>query len=108
MFEHMKNYEVLLKKVASWLRPTLEGTDPSLLFIHIFCHRTTPYHFEESDGWMAQMFFSGGTMPSLDMLVSSLVEIVMGVPVASESRSMLMHFPSPISSPTSHCSAPGL
>ncbi|KLO16907.1 S-adenosyl-L-methionine-dependent methyltransferase [Schizopora paradoxa] len=68
MFEHMKNYEVLLKKVASWLRPTADETNPSLLFIHIFCHRTMPYHFEESDGWMAQMFFSGGTMPSFDML----------------------------------------
>ena len=72
MFEHMKNYEVLLKKVASWLRPADEKDDPSLLFIHIFCHRSMPYHFEESDGWMAQMFFSGGTMPSFDMLVRSL------------------------------------
>ena len=57
MFEHMKNYEALLKKVSSWLRPS--QTEDSLLFIHIFCHRTTPYHFEEDDGWMAQTFFSG-------------------------------------------------
>ncbi len=69
MFEHMKNYEILLKKVASWLRPTNGDEEASLLFIHIFCHRSTPYHFEESDGWMSQMFFSGGTMPSFDMLV---------------------------------------
>lgn len=68
MFEHMKNYEVLLKKVASWLRPTNGDEEASLLFIHIFCHCSTPYHFEESDGWMSQMFFSGGTMPSFDML----------------------------------------
>lgn len=69
MFEHMKNYQVLLKKVSIWLRPksdkkdsytaSAEGTDESLLFIHIFCHRTTPYHFVEDDGWMAKNFFSG-------------------------------------------------
>ena len=58
MFEHMKNYKVLMSKVASWLRPT-GGGEESLFFVHIFCHRTTPYHFEEGDGWMAQTFFSG-------------------------------------------------
>jgi hypothetical protein len=25
------------------------------------------YHFEEKDGWMAQNFFSGGTMPSFTL-----------------------------------------
>ncbi len=63
MFEHMKNYAELFRKVSSWLK---DGGD-SRLFIHIFCHRTTPYHFEEDDGWMAQNFFSGGTMPSFDL-----------------------------------------
>ena len=84
MFEHMKNYEALLRKISTWLRPRKnyspnrekgneggEG-DESLLFVHIFCHKTTPYHFEDDDGWMAQMFFSGGTMPSYDLLVSSI------------------------------------
>ena len=67
MFEHMKNYETLFKKVSTWLRPlseiqdkmTTKESDESLLFIHIFCHRTTPYHFVEDDGWMAKNFFSG-------------------------------------------------
>ncbi|SNX87687.1 related to N-methyltransferase [Melanopsichium pennsylvanicum] len=63
MFEHMKNYLQLFEKVSSWLK---DGGE-SRLFIHIFCHRTTPYHFEEDDGWMAQNFFSGGTMPSFDL-----------------------------------------
>jgi hypothetical protein len=99
MFEHMKNYEALFKKVSTWLkpRPTKQETsapkdtlpDESLLFIHIFCHRTSPYHFVEDDGWMAKNFFSGwfasqlgrddllrffspvagGTMPSHDLFV---------------------------------------
>jgi len=68
MFEHMKNYQVLFQKVSTWLRPKSPSTESdALLFIHVFCHRTTPYHFEEGDGWMAQNFFSGGTMPSHDL-----------------------------------------
>lgn len=68
MFEHMKNYKALFRKVSTWLRPAKEGNDdPALLFVHIFCHKFTPYHFTEDDGWMAQNFFSGGTMPSHDL-----------------------------------------
>ena len=69
MFEHMKNYEALLRKCSKWLRPKA-GSIESLLFVHIFCHKNTPYHFESDDGWMAQTFFSGGTMMSFDLLVS--------------------------------------
>ena len=63
MFEHMKNYKALMAKVASWLRP--DGPEDALFFVHIFCHRTTPYHFEEGDGWMAQTFFSGSCFTRL-------------------------------------------
>jgi cyclopropane-fatty-acyl-phospholipid synthase len=64
MFEHMRNYEELLRRVAGWLHPA--GT----LFVHIFTHRQYAYPYEEGreDDWMAQHFFSGGQMPSHGLL----------------------------------------
>lgn len=65
MFEHMKNYKMLMAKISSWLRPKTGSTSlDSLFFVHIFCHKTMPYHFKENDGWMAQNFFSGMTSQS--------------------------------------------
>jgi len=60
MFEHMRNYKLLLAKVSSFLKP--DGR----LFVHIFTHKTLAYKYEvidESD-WMSKYFFTGGIMPS--------------------------------------------
>ena len=60
MFEHMSNWQMLLGRVRSWLRP--DGR----LFLHVFSHMRAPYWFDRDDkaDWIAQHFFTGGIMPS--------------------------------------------
>lgn len=60
MFEHMRNWRALFGRVHDWLVPG------GRFFMHVFCHRSTPYAFIDGgpSDWMSRHFFSGGMMPS--------------------------------------------
>ncbi|MDH3691536.1 MAG: cyclopropane-fatty-acyl-phospholipid synthase family protein [Gammaproteobacteria bacterium] len=60
MFEHMRNYKRLFERIYHWLQPG------GRFFMHIFCHRSTPYEFVDNGptDWISRYFFTGGIMPS--------------------------------------------
>jgi len=64
MFEHVRNHEMLFERMWDWLTP--EGK----LFVHVFCHREKTYLFdvEGPSDWMSEYFFTGGIMPSAELL----------------------------------------
>jgi cyclopropane-fatty-acyl-phospholipid synthase len=60
MFEHMRNWRELLRRVSTWLDAGGKA------FIHVFSHRTLPYVFTGT--WAASRFFTAGVMPSHELM----------------------------------------
>jgi cyclopropane-fatty-acyl-phospholipid synthase len=72
MFEHVRNHRALLGLIADWLNPG------GKLFVHIFAHKEHSYLFEANSAkdWMSQYFFTGGIMPSKDLLPTAAEKLV--------------------------------
>lgn len=67
MFEHVRNHRKLLGRIKEWLKPG------GKCFVHIFSNHQATYLFEArtAKDWMTRYFFSGGIMPSSNLLIEA-------------------------------------
>ncbi|MBS1718015.1 MAG: class I SAM-dependent methyltransferase [Armatimonadetes bacterium] len=67
MLEHVRNYDALFGRVSHWLK------QDGKFFVHVFRHHAYPYLFdtEGAANWMGRYFFSGGVMPSCQLLAQA-------------------------------------
>ena len=69
MLEHVRNYRRVFECLQQALKPG------GKLFVHVFAQREHPYTFDPrgrpgvAGDWLEREFFSGGTMPSLDLFL---------------------------------------
>ncbi|KAG9451885.1 hypothetical protein H6P81_004789 [Aristolochia fimbriata] len=67
LFEHMKNYDLLLQKISEWMTPS------GLLFVEHVCHKTIAYQYEplDEDDWFSEYIFPSETLiiPSASFLL---------------------------------------
>jgi cyclopropane-fatty-acyl-phospholipid synthase len=64
-FEHLRNQDTLLGRVASWMKTG------ATLFAHICAHTeyAHPFAARDESGWIARCFFTGGIMPGDGLLL---------------------------------------
>jgi cyclopropane-fatty-acyl-phospholipid synthase len=64
MFEHMANWPALFSRMWGWLEKDAR------VFLHVFAHDHACYRYEMGDksDWIAQHFFTGGLMPSRNLV----------------------------------------
>jgi cyclopropane-fatty-acyl-phospholipid synthase len=64
LFEHLRNYELLLGRIYEWLDPA------GKLFVQLFCHRELAYFFDVAgdSNWTVRNFSIGGMMPADQLL----------------------------------------